>query len=1271
DANVYAFLANQPNGSQLVHEDLEQIHEDDLKEMDLKWQLALMCMRARRYFQRSGKKITINKGDTAGYDKTKVECFNCHKMGHFLREFKSPRNQESRARNQDSSRNTVNVEDTSFEAMVAIDEAGFDWSYMADDEVPTNMALMDFSDSKVQNRKTCSNTCLKSFEALKTQYDNLRIEFNKSEFDLATYKRGLASVKEPLVFYKKNEVVFCDQIIVLKRDALFRDSETIALNLKIEKVKKEKESNHIKINNFENASKSLDKLIGSQIIDNSRTGLWFTRYNVVAPPPTDLFAPPTIDLSNYGLREFQHPEFKGYGPKDSKSVYVDTSNEIKKGAPQDALKDQGYFDSECSRHMTGNISYLTDFKEHDGGFTWVFFLATKDETSRILKSFISEIENLVEKKVKIIRCDNETEFKNRVINELCEEKGIKREFSVATTPQQNRVAKRRNRTLIEAARAIKITSKASEIDNQERPNAESSTKTVNTVGLVNTATPTYVDYPNDPLMPNLKDAGIFDDAYDDRDEGVEADNNNLETEVYVSQPLGCVDPEFPDRMYKVEKALYGLHQAPRAWYETLSTYVFYNGFRRETIDKTLFIKKIKDYILLVQVYVDDIIFGFIKRSLSTEFEQFMHKRFQMSSMGELNFFLGLVKSASTPMKTHKPLLKDAARTDVDVYLYSDYAGASLDRKSTTGGCQFLGLKLKWYLINDGYADLVQHAGQTETGKELSNPLMAGSLPKTTLPTQLVLNVVSAVQLLLNAAKSDGFEQIVDFLNANQIKYALMACLKLNDAEGTSCLTNAVIFEELARMGAKTTSWNEFSSTMTSAIICLANNQKFNFSKYILDNLKKNLEAGVPFYIFPRKHKPRRKEKKERKEIEVSPTELPIEEHVPTPFNDPLPSEMKSSHQAKIAVLECRVEKLEEQNMSLTKKLKSFNSKVKSLVFKESVVDQEKSSKQGRKVIDIDADAEVNLENVYNLDLDHEETVLSMQDVTDADGKEFAEEMVEVITTAKIIVDEVSTAGGELNVANKEPVSAAPTNITTARPSEAIKTTVDISTTHKAKGIVFMMWRTQIAIDEEVARRIEAEWNANMQDNIDWNKVVEQNMAGFKMEFFKGMIYKEIRPLFKEEYNKVQTFFKKGLEMDAEKIKAPIKRTRKEEVEKDQTAKKQKGDELEKENAEKQHLEEQQEAEQLKRNSEIVPDDEDIEDLEVLWKIVKDRFNKSQPKEVLDVFLWHTLKMFNKVRLQVDYEVEMAYDLLRLGRIVRNYGLLKLSATFQLNATGVD
>ncbi|GKB02101.1 putative ribonuclease H-like domain-containing protein [Tanacetum coccineum] len=101
-----------------------------------------------------------------------------------------------------------------------------------------------------------------------------------------------------------------------------------------------------------------------------------------------------------------------------------------------------------------NKKYCLVVTDDYSRFTWVFFLATKDETSGILKSFITEVENLVDKKVKIIRCDNGTEFKNRVMSEFCEKKGIKKEFSIARTPQQNGVAERRNRTLIEAARTM-------------------------------------------------------------------------------------------------------------------------------------------------------------------------------------------------------------------------------------------------------------------------------------------------------------------------------------------------------------------------------------------------------------------------------------------------------------------------------------------------------------------------------------------------------------------------------------------------------------------------------------------------------------------------------------------------------------------------------------------------------------------------------------------------------------------------------------------------
>ncbi|GJX78926.1 putative ribonuclease H-like domain-containing protein [Tanacetum coccineum] len=171
---------------------------------------------------------------------------------------------------------------------------------------------------------------------------------------------------------------------------------------------------------------------------------------------------------------------------------------------------------------------------------------------------------------------------------------------------------------------------------------------------------------------------------------------NITEEVYVKQPPGFEDPAHPNKVYRVVKALYGLHQAPRAWYERLSTFLLKHGYRRGAIDKTLFIKKDRRDIMLVQVYVDDIIFGSTKSSMVKDFEDLMQKEFKMSSMGELTFFLGLqvkqsnggiflsqdkyvkdilnkfdfrtIKPASTPIEAHKSLGKDEEGEDVDVHL---------------------------------------------------------------------------------------------------------------------------------------------------------------------------------------------------------------------------------------------------------------------------------------------------------------------------------------------------------------------------------------------------------------------------------------------------------------------------------------------------------------------------------------------------------------------------------------------------------------------------
>nr|GEY05027.1 putative ribonuclease H-like domain-containing protein [Tanacetum cinerariifolium] len=194
----------------------------------------------------------------------------------------------------------------------------------------------------------------------------------------------------------------------------------------------------------------------------------------------------------------------------------------------------------------------------------------------------------------------------------------------------------------------------------------------------------------------------------------------IDEEVYVMQPPGFQDTQFLDRVYKVEKAMYGLHQAPRAWYGTLSKYLLANGFQRGTIDQTLFIRKHRGDFLLVQLYVDDIIFGLSNPQLYREFKALMHEKFQMSAMGELNFFLGLQvlqKKYDIFLSQDKyvgDILKKFRYTDVrylkghpklglwypkespfDLVAYSDsdYGGATQDKKSTTGGCQFLGRRL--------------------------------------------------------------------------------------------------------------------------------------------------------------------------------------------------------------------------------------------------------------------------------------------------------------------------------------------------------------------------------------------------------------------------------------------------------------------------------------------------------------------------------------------------------------------------------------------------
>ncbi|GJT70857.1 putative ribonuclease H-like domain-containing protein [Tanacetum coccineum] len=451
--------------------------------------------------------------------------------------------------------------------------------------------------------------------------------------------------------------------------------------------------------------------------------------------------------------------------------------------------------------------------------------------------------------------------------------------------------------------------------------------------------------------------------------------DKIEEEVYVCQPPGFEDPDFPDRVYKVEKALYGLHQAPRAWYKTLSTYLLDNGFQRGKIDKTLFIRRDKGDILLVQVYVDDIIFGSTKKSLCTEFEKMMHKKFQMNSMGELTFFLGLqVKQKEdgifimcacaryqvNPKVSHLHAVKRIFRYlkgqpklglwylkdspfDLVAYTDSDYAGASLDRKSTTGGCQFLRCRLiswqckKQIVVANSTTEAEYVAASSCYGQVLwiqnqlldygynfmhtkiyidnesticivKNPVFHSKTKHIEIRHHFIRDsnekkLIQMIKIHTDKNVADLLTKAFDFWSTAKAKtineethiHALVdgkkivitessvrRDLQLADEDGIDCLLNNTIFQNLALMGyekvsdkltfykslfspqwkflihtilqylsPKTTAGNEFSSVMASAIICLATNQIFNFSKLIFDSMVKKLDSSNKFLMYPR------------------------------------------------------------------------------------------------------------------------------------------------------------------------------------------------------------------------------------------------------------------------------------------------------------------------------------------------------------------------------------------------------------------------------------
>nr|GEW84395.1 hypothetical protein [Tanacetum cinerariifolium] len=566
-------------------------------------------------------------------------------------------------------------------------------------------------------------------------------------------------------------------------------------------------------------------------------------------------------------------------------------------------------------------------------------------------------------------------------------------------------------------------------------------------------------------------------------------------------------------------------------------------------DKTLFIKKQKGDILLVQK-LDGIFIS--------------HDKYVAKILRKFGLSDG--KSASTLIDTEKPLLKDPDGEDVDVHTYSqedfrylkgkphlglwypkdspfnlvaysdsDYVGASLDRKSTTGGCQFLD-------ASEGFEQILNFLNSSVINYALTvNPTIYVSCIKQFWSSVSIKKTNDVVRL----------QALIDRKKVLITEDTVRQALHLDDAESIDCLPNEEIFAELARMGyekpftklkfykaffsaqwkflihtilqcmsAKRTTWNEFSSSMASAVICLATGKKFNFSKYIFDSLVRNVDSSSKFYMYPRflqlmisaqiadlsshttkyaSHALIKKVFANMRKVVVDDVAADVVVDVdaeptppsptPTTITTPPPpsQEDKIAQAIEITKLKQRVRKLEKK-----KKLKD-------------------ASKQGGIIVELDADEDVTLEEVdaakdaeveknadvqgrleesqaqvYHIDLNHADKVLSIQD----DEPELAElkEVIEVVTTGKLMTEVVTTAAPSVARKRKGVVIRDPEE--TATPSTIVHS--EPKSKNKGKGILVeepkpLKKQTQIKQDDAYARELESELNKN----INWDDVIEQ------------------------------------------------------------------------------------------------------------------------------------------------------------------------------------
>nr|GEV94068.1 hypothetical protein [Tanacetum cinerariifolium] len=842
----------------------KNIDANDLEEMDLKWQMDMLTMRARRFLKKTGRNVGANGSKTIGFDKTKVECYNYHKRGHFTKECRAPRENK----NIEPVKRNVIVQTTDANALVAQDGFGsppYTGNFMppkpdlmlADmDEYVVSETITSVPAVATNEAKTSESKPKPASELiLKIGYLTVRMRETETKYkqrkpSFPKEKRGIESgcsrhMTGNMSYLSEYEEIDGGYVafggypkgdtkcVVLSLNFKLLDESQVLL-----RVPKKNNMYGVDLKNVAPLGDPLGKFDGKANkevfvgypvnskafrIFNSRTRIvdetlhitfLENKPNVAESGPTWLFDIDTLRKSrnykpvvagnqsngsaskarvetvpdkDYILLPLwtQDPLFSS-SFKDSPGDGFKPSRETeKKDAKDPRNEDNDVLSREEPRvnqekdanvNNTNNINTVSptanaaSIKDNAVDENIIYGCADDPNMPNLEEFVYSDDDEDVGAETDMTNLDTNTPISHILTTKIHKDHPVEQIIrDIYSTPQTRRMTKNVTNYGMFSLVQQRINHKdfynclfacfISQVEPKKIYRNKKDDRGIMVRNKARLVAQSYtqeegIDYDEvfapvvriEAIRLFLAYASFTDFVVYQMDVKSAFLYGKIEEEVYVCQPLGFEDPEFPDRFYKVEKALYGLYQAHKALYETLSTYLLDNGFHKGQIDKTLFVKRVKGDILLVQVYVDDIIFSqdkYVNKILKT-------------------FGFLIVKTASTPIETSKPLMKDENAEDVDVHLYrsmisslmyltslrpdimfdvcacarfqvtlkvshlhvvkrifrylkgqpnlvlwypkdppfdleaytdSDYAGACLDRKSTTRGCQFFRRRL--------------------------------------------------------------------------------------------------------------------------------------------------------------------------------------------------------------------------------------------------------------------------------------------------------------------------------------------------------------------------------------------------------------------------------------------------------------------------------------------------------------------------------------------------------------------------------------------------